>query len=54
MPYAVRKKGTKYVTINKNTGEVKGTHASRAKAEAQIHLLYGIENGWKPTKQKTK
>lgn len=53
MPYAVRKRGSKWVTVNKNTGDVKGTHSSKAKAEAQRRLLEGIKHGWKPTGKKS-
>lgn len=53
MPYAVRKRGNKWVTINKDTGHVKGTHASRAKAVAQMRLLYHVEGGGKLTKTKS-
>jgi hypothetical protein len=50
MPYAIRKRGNKWVVINKETGKVKGTHSSREKAAAQMRLLYGIESEkWKPT-----
>jgi len=54
MPYAVRKRGTKFVTINKTTGEVKGTHTSRIKAERQRRLLEGVKRGWKPTGKKAR
>jgi len=40
MPWAVRKRGSKYVVVNKETGKVKGTHSSRAKAERQVRALY--------------
>lgn len=49
MPYAIRKRDTKFVVINTETHKVKGTHTSRPKAERQIALLRGIEHGWKPT-----
>jgi len=50
MPYAVKKRATKFVVINTETNKVKGTHSSRAKAERQLNLLRGIEHGgWKPT-----
>ena len=52
MPYAVRKKGNKYVTVNKDTGQVKGTHTSKKKAVSQMRLLYGIKHGMKPRKAK--
>lgn len=54
MPYAIRKKGNQYLTVNKETGKVKGTHASYAKAERQRRLLEGVEHGWKPTGKKAK
>ena len=46
MPYAVLKKGNKWLLINKDTGKVKGTHESKKKAEAQRRLLQAIEHGW--------
>ena len=49
MPYKIVKRGSKFVVINTETGKVKGRHSSRAKAEAQRRLLYGVEHGWKPT-----
>jgi hypothetical protein len=49
MPYAIRKRGNKWVVINKETGKVKGTHDTKEKAVRQMRLLYGIESGWKPT-----
>jgi hypothetical protein len=54
MPYAVRKRGDKYLTVNSETGEVKGTHDSKQKAVAQLRLLYGVKHGWKPTGQPAK
>lgn len=52
MPYAVRKRDSKFVVINKETGKVKGTHASKAKALSQMRLLYHVEAGGKLTKTK--
>jgi len=52
MPYAVRKRGNKWVVINKETGKVKGTHDTKEKAISQMRLLYGIEHGWTPTYSK--
>lgn len=49
MPYAIRKRNEKFVVVNKDTGHVKGTHSSRAKAQRQVNLLRGVEHGWKPT-----
>lgn len=51
MPYAVRKvKEGKWVTYNKNTGDVKGTHTSEEAAQRQMRLLYHVEGGGKLTK----
>ena len=52
MPYEVRKKGSKWGTYNKQTGELRGMHDSEEKAHAQMRLLYAIEHGWKPKKRK--
>jgi len=49
MPYGVKKSGGKWVTYNKDTGSIKGTHATKEKAERQRRLLEGIKHGWKPT-----
>lgn len=49
MPYIVRRRGEKWLTVNSETGEVKGTHDSKAKATAQLRLLYGVKHGWHPT-----
>ena len=49
MPYAMRRKGSKYQVYNKDTGEVKAESTSKAKAERQLRLLRGIEHGWTPT-----
>ena len=51
MPYAIRKRGEKWVVLNTATGDVKGTHDSETKAQHQINLLRGVEHGWKPTKK---
>lgn len=47
MPYEVVKSGNKWLTKNKATGEVKGTHASREKAMSQMRLLYSLEGSQK-------
>jgi len=49
MPYSIQKRGNKWVVINKDTGDVKGTHDSEIKARRQVNLLQGVEHGWKPT-----
>ena len=52
MPYKVVKKGNKYLTVNEQTGHIKGTHDTKAKAMAQMRLLYGVEHGMVPRKKK--
>jgi len=52
MPYRVVKRNGKWLTINKDTGDVKGTHSSKAKALAQMRLLYHVEAGGKLTRTK--
>ena len=54
MPYGIRKSGSKFNVVNKNTGKVKGTHSSRTSAEKQRRLLEGIKHGWKPAGMKKK
>jgi len=54
MPYAIEKRGEKWVVLNTQTNKVKGTHDSKVKAQRQMRLLYGIEGGWKPTGAKAK
>jgi hypothetical protein len=54
VPYAIEKRGNKWVVINTETKAVKGTHDSEIKAERQRRLLEGIEHGWKPSGAKAK
>uniref|UniRef100_A0A6H1ZRN0 Uncharacterized protein n=1 Tax=viral metagenome TaxID=1070528 RepID=A0A6H1ZRN0_9ZZZZ len=51
MPYKIEKRGDKYLTINKETKKVKGTHDTYEKALAQMRLLYGVEHGMKVRKK---
>lgn len=48
MPYAVRRKGSKYQVVNTDTGKVHST-TTKAKADKQLRLLKGIERDWQPT-----
>ncbi len=52
MPYKIKKVKNKWKVVNKETGRVAGTHSSKAKATSQMRLLYGIEGGLKPHKNK--
>lgn len=49
MPYKIEERNGKWLVINKETKDVKGTHDSEIKARRQINLLRGIKAGWKPT-----
>ena len=49
MPYAIRKSGSQWKVVNTDTGDVKGTHDSKAKAERQLRLLNAIKHGFEPT-----
>jgi len=47
MPYSMEKtKGGYRVSSPHGT---KAKHTTKAKAEAQVRLLRGVEHGWKPT-----
>ena len=43
MPYEIRKSGSKFKLVKKGSGKVMGTHATRAKAEAQRRAIYANE-----------
>lgn len=53
MPYEIRKKGTGFVVVNTATGK---EHSKKPlpekRAIAQMRLLYGIEHGMIPRKEK--
>jgi hypothetical protein len=51
MPYAINKQGNRWVVRNTETGDIKGTHATREDALKQIRLLYMIEHGGTPRKK---
>ena len=40
MPWAIRKSGDKFQVVNKDTGDVKGTHDSEEEARDQLRALY--------------
>jgi hypothetical protein len=43
MPYAIRKSGSKFQLVKESTGEVMGTHTSKASAEAQRRAIHANE-----------
>jgi hypothetical protein len=45
MPYAIRKSGSKWKVVNKETGRVLGTHTSKRKAEKQLSAVYANTGG---------
>ncbi len=52
MPYSIENRGgaKPFVVVNTETGDIKGRHDSKIKAQRQINLLRGIEKtGWEPT-----
>lgn len=49
MPYAMEKRGEKWVVYNTETNDVKGRHKTKIKAQRQINLLRAVEHGWEPT-----
>jgi hypothetical protein len=56
MPYQIKqvKSGAtnRYSVSNKDTGKIHAYHTTKAKAEAQVRLLHGIENGTLKTRVK--
>ena len=52
MPYELKKISPKcWQVVNKDTGVVHSKCTTKAKAEAQMRLLYGVESGkWSPSK----
>jgi len=51
MPYSIQKRKDKFVVVNTDTGDVKGTHDSREKAQKQLNLLRAVKAGWKSSKR---
>jgi len=52
MPYKMSKTDGKYSVSGPSGTHAKGT--TKAKAEAQMRLLRGVEHGWKPTGKSVK
>lgn len=52
MPYSIKRNGNMYAVVNSDTGKVHARHTTKAKAEAQMRLLYSKE-GQQP-KQRVK
>lgn len=49
MPYQISKKGSCYSVRNTETKRVASKCTSKANAEKQMKLLYGVESGWQPS-----
>lgn len=45
MPYEIKRVGTYYSVVNKDTGKKHSEHSTHANALAQLRLLEGIEHG---------
>ena len=54
MPYAIRKKGKKWVVYNKDTGKSMGESTSAHMAIAHMRALYAAESGVKMGRKKGK
>lgn len=54
MPYkVVKKSGPKpYKIVNKQTGKVVGSSASKSAAQSSVRARMGAHHGWKPTGKK--
>lgn len=53
MPYELLHKGKCWSVVNSETGKEHAKCTSKAKAQAQMKLLYGVESGtWQPTGKK--
>lgn len=54
MPVVVRKRGEGWVIVEKETGKVKGTSATKKDAESSACARNASSKGWKPTGKKGK
>jgi hypothetical protein len=52
MPYIIRHRHGKWLTINAETGRILGRHETKKKAESQARLVMAVEHGWIPKKVK--
>ena len=50
MPYRISRTDGKYRVTSPHGVRAKGT--TKAKAQAQVRLLHGVDRGWKPTGRK--
>ena len=49
MPYSIQDAGGgKFKVVNRESGNVHSKATTKAKAEAQVRLLHGVEHGMKP------
>jgi hypothetical protein len=48
MPYAIKKKGNKFMVENELTHKVHAKGTTKAKAIGQLHLLNAIDHGFVP------
>jgi len=50
MPWKVIRTKKGYGVKNTETGKMKSSNTTLAKAKGQINLLRGVKHGWHPTK----
>jgi hypothetical protein len=48
MPYIIKKQGSKWAIISKDTGKVVGTADTKEDAEKSARARLAGEHGWKP------
>jgi hypothetical protein len=54
MPYSIHHNSPKcWEVVNTETGKVHAKCTTKKRAEAQLHLLEGVDHGWRPTGKKS-
>ena len=51
MPAVVRKHGSHYDIVDKNTGKVKGHSTTKAQAQKSANARNASKHNWKPTRK---
>lgn len=52
MPVVVRKHGSKWAIVEKDSGKVVGVSDTKAKAQASANARNAARHGWQPTKRR--
>ena len=53
MPWDIRQRGSQYEVVQRDSGEVVGTHPTRTRAESQQAALYATEDDQEKAEQPT-